>query len=117
MRYFRTSSADLYESVRLQLDAAWGHPNAATGTVTCIAPAAMAPRDREGRIVLAVRDEFATWEPASTVLPQLLAGGLVDEITAAQYAAGTYPEQPERTSPQPSPSDFNVVPGWPVRLR
>ena len=86
MRYFRTTSDELYEGIRLQLDTAWGLPNA-LGTVTCIAPAANAPRDSEGRIVLAVDDEFATWPPADTVLPQLLQGGQVVEITADDYLA------------------------------
>jgi hypothetical protein len=85
MKYFRTADAELYESIRLQLDAAWGHPNPVTKTETCFDPAAVAPRDAAGRILLAVHDEFATWEPASTVLPQLLASGAVEEINASQY--------------------------------
>jgi hypothetical protein len=32
-----------------------------------------------------VREEFATWEPAATLLPQLLASGAVEEIDAAAY--------------------------------
>jgi hypothetical protein len=80
-RYFRTADADLYEQVRLGLDAAWGHQP----PTTCIAPATVAPRDEDGRILLAVREEFATWEPASTLLPQLLASGAVEEIDAADY--------------------------------
>jgi hypothetical protein len=86
MRFFRTPSDELYEGIRLQLDAAWGHPSP-NGTITCIEPAATAPRDSEGRIVLAVHDEFATWEPAASMLPGLIAQGLVEEITEAQYQA------------------------------
>jgi len=86
MRYFRTDSDALYEGIRQQLDASWGLPND-LGTVTCIQPAASAPRDSEGRIVLAVDDEFATWPPASDLLPQLIQGGMVAEITAGEYAA------------------------------
>jgi len=85
MRFFRTADADLYESIRLQLDAAWGHPTPDGQTLTCIAPAAVAPRDEDGRILLAVREEFATWEPAATLLPQLLASGAVEEIGRAEY--------------------------------
>jgi hypothetical protein len=85
MRYFRTSDASLYESIRLQLDAAWGHPTPDGRTITCIDPAAVAPRDAAGRVLLAVRDEFATWEPAASLLPQLLASGAVEEIDAGQY--------------------------------
>jgi len=93
MRYFRTASDALYEGIRSQLDAAWGLPND-KGTVTCIAPAADAPRDSDGRIVLAVDDEFATWPPADTVLPQLLQGEQVVEITAEEYAAAVAGDGP-----------------------
>jgi len=85
MKYFRTADADLYESIRLQLDAAWGHPTPDGQTVTCFDPAAVAPRDAAGRLLLAVNDEFTTWEPAATLLPQLLASGAVEEIDAAEY--------------------------------
>lgn len=87
-RYFRTSDAALYESIRLQLDAAWGHPTPDGQTITCIDPAAVAPRDSEGRILLAVQPSFVAYEPAATLLPQLLASGAVDEITAAEYQSG-----------------------------
>jgi hypothetical protein len=82
-RFFRTADADLYESVRMQLDAAWGHPSG--GTVTCIDPAAVAPRDADGRIVLAVDSSFTEFPAAAAVLPGLLASGAVEEITAAEY--------------------------------
>jgi hypothetical protein len=85
MRFFRTDSEQLYEQTRATLDAAWGHPKPAT--VTCIDPAAVAPRDEAGRILLAVQDEFCTWEPASTLLPGLLDSGAVEEITRGEYFA------------------------------
>jgi hypothetical protein len=85
MKYFRTADASLYESIRLQLDAAWGHPTPDGKTVTCFDPAAVAPRDAAGRLLLAVNDEFVTWEPAATLLPQLLASGAVEEIDKAAY--------------------------------
>jgi hypothetical protein len=85
MRFFRTADVGLYESIRLQLDAAWGHPTPDGQTVTCFDPAALAPRDAAGRLLLAVKNEFATWEPAATLLPQLLASGAVEEIAAADY--------------------------------
>jgi hypothetical protein len=84
-RFFRTADAVLYDAVRLHLDAAWGHPN--SQTVTCIVPASDAPQDDYGRILLAVRDEFASWEPAATLLPQLLSSGQAEEITAYEYQA------------------------------
>jgi hypothetical protein len=85
MRFLRTADAALYESIRLQLDAAWGHPTPDGRTVTCFDPAAVAPRDTLGRLLLAVNEEFTTWEPAATLLPQLLASGAAEEITEAQY--------------------------------
>jgi hypothetical protein len=93
MRCFRTADESLYESIRLQLDAAWGHPTPDGRTVTCFDPAAVAPRDAAGRLLLAVHDEFATWEPAATLLPQLLASGAVEEITQAEYKAAL-PQMP-----------------------
>jgi hypothetical protein len=86
-RYFRTSDADLYESIRLQLDAAWGHPTPDGKTRTCIDFASVAPRDSQGRIVLAVRDEFCEYSVAVDLLPQLLASGAVEEISEAAYRA------------------------------
>lgn len=85
MRFFRTADESLYESIRLQLDAAWGNPNPQTRTVTCFDPAAVAPRDKQGRLLLAVHDEFTAVEPAATLLPQILASGAVEEITADEY--------------------------------
>lgn len=83
MRYFRTADAGLYESIRLQLDAAWGHPNA--DTMTCIDPVAVAPRDGQGRVLLAVNDEFCAYEDVAVVLPGLIASGSVEEIDEAAY--------------------------------
>jgi hypothetical protein len=87
MIYLRTADAELYETVRLQLDAAWGHPTPDGRTITCIDPAVVAPRDTEGRIVLAVRDEFTAYEPAASMLPTLLASGAVEHISEAEYSA------------------------------
>jgi|694.fasta_scaffold66248_2 hypothetical protein len=113
MRCFRTSSDEVYEQARLALDAAWGHPNSATKTVTCIDPVGVATRDVQGRIMLAVQDAFCQYTVVSELLPQLLASGAVEEITEADYMAAL-PQAPE---PLPEPSNFNVVPGWPVRVR
>lgn len=84
-RYFRTADTDLYEQVRLGLDAAWGHPSG--GTVTCIDPAAVAPRDAQGRILLAVKPEFTEFSAAAAIMPDLLASGQVVEISEAEYQA------------------------------
>jgi hypothetical protein len=85
MRYLRSADA-VYEQARLSLDAAWGLPNDA-GTVTCIEPAATAPRDAQGRIVLAVDDSFCAYTVAVDLLPQLLASGAVEEIDREAYMA------------------------------
>jgi hypothetical protein len=88
MRYFRCLAGDAaYEQVRASLDAAWGHPTPSGLTVTCIEPAATAPRDGQGRIVLAVNDEFAEFQAAAAVLPDLLGSGAVQEISESTYAA------------------------------
>jgi hypothetical protein len=91
MRFFRTENDAVYEQTRMGLDAAWGLPNDRL-TVTCIAPAATAPRDAQGRIVLAVEEEWCQWSPADEILPQLLADGLVVEISRADYDAAIYAE-------------------------
>ena len=85
MRFFRTADAALYESIRLQLDAAWGHPTTDGRTVTCFDPVAVAPRDSSGRVLLAVNDEFCTYDAVAAVLPGLIASGAVEEIDAAAY--------------------------------
>lgn len=85
MRFFRATAA-VYEQARATLDAAWGLPND-RGTVTCIEPAATAPRDEQGRVLLAVADEFCSYSVAAELLPQLLASGAVEEIDQATYTA------------------------------
>jgi hypothetical protein len=90
MRYFRTPSDDVYEQARATLDAAWSH----VPPTTCIEPAATAPRDSQGSIVLAVNDEFCTYSVAVEVLPQLLAGGHVEETTEAEYRAAVESPSP-----------------------
>jgi hypothetical protein len=92
MRFF-SSSAAVYEQVRASLDAAWGLPNG-LGTATCIEPADTAPRDGQGRVVLAVHNSFCEFPAVAEVLPQLLASGAVDEITAADYQAAVGPVEP-----------------------
>lgn len=84
-RFFRASAAT-YESVRSQLDAAWGLPND-KGTHTCAEPAATAPHDAQGRVLLAVRPKFCEFEAVAAVLPLLLSSGSVQEITEAEYWA------------------------------
>ena len=82
-RYFRTASDEVYEQARAALDAAWS----IEPPQTCIEPAATAPRDAEGRILLAVDKEFCAYPAAAEMLPTLLTTGAVDEITEAAYWA------------------------------
>jgi hypothetical protein len=90
MRYFRSSDAVL-EQVRLSLDAAWGLP--ANGQITTLLPAADSPHDPQGRVLLAVRNEFCEYEAVAAMLPQLLAAGVVEEISEAEYMASLPPPQ------------------------
>lgn len=86
MRYFCCLAGDeIYEQVRLELDAAWGHPNDNTKTETCIDPASVAPRDAQRRILLATSDQFCKYQASSMMLLQLLASGAVEEIDADTY--------------------------------
>lgn len=85
MRFFRTSDENLYESVRLQLDAAWGHPDQMTAT--CFDPLPVAARDAQGRVLLGVNDEFCGYSVAVEMLPQLLSLGLIEEISKDEYQA------------------------------
>lgn len=90
MRYFRSTAA-VYEQARAALDTAWGLPNG-TGTATCIEPAATAPRDAQGRVLLAVDDSFCAYTVAVDLLPQLLASGVVAEIDRETYMAAVSAE-------------------------
>lgn len=80
---FRITDDTLYEQVRLGLDAAWGHEP----PTTCVDPAAVAPRDTDGNILLAVRSEFVAFDAVAEMLPGLLGSGVVQEITEAEYWA------------------------------
>jgi hypothetical protein len=82
-RYFRTGSDEVYEQTRAALDAAWG----IEAPQTCIEPAATAPRAADGRILLAVDEEFCGYAAAAEMLPALLAGGFVEEIDETTYWA------------------------------
>jgi hypothetical protein len=84
MRYFREETNGIYEQVRNVLDEAWNLPDD-KGTETCMRPAASAHRDPQGRIVVALKDFFCDWEPAVSMLPQLLGSGDVSEITESDY--------------------------------
>lgn len=98
MRFFEIPSDQNYESLRLQLDAAWGHPKA--GAETCVSPAANAPRNQAGHILLAVHPEFCEYPAVYSMLPSLLESGVVVEIMSEQYFASPDADD-ENESPSP----------------
>jgi hypothetical protein len=83
-RFFR-SSPEVYESMRMQLDAALGYPDGVTETVW--EPVASAVRDSQGRCLLAVHAASCERPAVAAVLPGLLAAGQVEEIDRATYMA------------------------------
>lgn len=91
-RYFR-SSAQVYEAMRLQLDAAFGYPDEHTQTVW--SPVEQAVRDATGRCLLAVRAESCERPAVAAVLPGLIASGAVEEIDAETYQAALRPDPAE----------------------
>lgn len=85
MRYFRATLA-VYASICAQLDAAYGYPNADTKTERTLPLAADLPADSEGRVYLAVAQEYCDYILPGQMLPELLASGAVEEVDAAVYA-------------------------------
>jgi len=86
MRYFRSTPA-VYADICAQLDAAYGYPNEATKTLRTLPLVADLPSDGQGRVYLAISAAYCDYNLPSELLPQLIAAGLVEEITAAQYAS------------------------------
>jgi hypothetical protein len=86
VRYFRSTPA-VYGSICSQLDAAYGYPNAETKTERALPLAAELPTDAQGRVYLAISAEYCDYVLPSEMLPQLLASGAVEEVTAAVYEA------------------------------
>lgn len=84
MRYFRATE-DTYEQIRMALDHAWGLPDQATATATCLPPAEQATKDTEGRRLVAVPEAFCAFSVAVDLLPGLLASGAVEEIDRDAY--------------------------------
>jgi hypothetical protein len=85
MRCFRAAPA-VYADICGQLDAAYGYPNQATKTLGTLPLASDLPSDGQGRVYLAVSAAYCDYNLPSELLPQLIAAGLVEEITAEQYA-------------------------------
>lgn len=86
MRYFRSTAA-VYASICAQLDAAYGYPNAETKTERALPLASDLPTDGQGRVYLAISQEYCDYILPSEMLPGLLASGAVEEIDAATYTA------------------------------
>lgn len=86
MRYFRAQPS-VYATVCTQLDAAYGYPNAATKTERTLPLSADLPSDKQGRVYLAISGEYCEFILPGQMLPDLLASGAVEEITASQYVA------------------------------
>ena len=86
MRYFRSTPA-VYRQVALQLDAAYGYPNAETKTLRTLPLVEDAPSDSQGRAYLAVTREYCDYDLPSQILPELIASGAVEEITEAEFRA------------------------------
>lgn len=86
MRYFRSTPA-VYSGICSQLDAAYGYPNAETKTLRTLPLASDLPSDAQGRVYLAVSNEYCEYVLPSQLLPQLLASGAVEEVSEAQYKA------------------------------
>lgn len=83
-RFFK-ATPEVYESLRAEIDAAWGYPTA--HTETSIPPAAEQQKAADGDCIMGVKVEWTGWEPVATLLPQMLAVGAVEEITEAEYWA------------------------------
>jgi len=82
---FFAAQEDIYEMVRTTLDSAWSLPND-KGTYTCMRPVSdNPPRDSQGRVMVCVQSDWCQWEPAPEMLSQLLASGMIHEITEAVY--------------------------------
>jgi hypothetical protein len=45
------------------------------------------PADDQGRVYLAISAEYCEYDLPSRMLPQLISGGAIEEITEAEYRA------------------------------
>jgi hypothetical protein len=81
-RFFR-AQPEVYEAMRSQLDAAFGHPR--TGTETAFQPVSMAPKDASGLAYLGVWDFFCEWPQVASLLQAAMDAGVVAEIDEATF--------------------------------
>lgn len=83
-RFFKASPA-VYESLRAQIDAAWGYPEPLTET--SIPPTGEQWKHADGDCMMGVRVEWLEWEPVASMIPQAIQAGLVTEISSEEYWA------------------------------
>ena len=86
MRYFRSTPA-VYADICAQLDVAYGYPNTETKTQRSLPITADLPADGQYRVYLMISAAYCEYNLPSELLPQLIAAGMVEEISAEQYAA------------------------------
>lgn len=86
MKYFRYMPA-VYATICDQLDEAYGYPDLETKTQRTLPLVADLAADGKGHVYLAVSSKYWNSTLPSQMLPDLLASGAVDEITAMQYEA------------------------------
>lgn len=86
VRYFRCS-LEVYGVVCQSLDSAYGYPNAQTKTLRSLPPSDEIPSDAQGRVYLAVSQDYCEYVLPSQMIPQLLESGAADEIAAGEYEA------------------------------
>lgn len=85
MRYFRATPA-IYGEICVSMDIAYGYPNADTKTERAMPLVEHLPSSG-GKVYLTVTEEFCNHPAPAAMLPDLLQGGYVEEITAEQYQA------------------------------
>jgi hypothetical protein len=85
-RYFRSTSA-VYASIGEQLDQAYGYPRPETLTDRTLPPVDSLPTDDQGRVYLAVSAAYCDYVLPGQLLPDLIAAGHVEELSAAEFHA------------------------------
>lgn len=90
-RYFQATAAK-YEAMRRALDDALGFPSESGSTA--ITPAATAPKDASGKVLVAIAELLHQLPKVAAVLAAEVSGGNVTEITADDYRASVAYDMP-----------------------
>jgi hypothetical protein len=90
-RFLKAAPA-VYESLRAQIDSAWGFPT--LHTQTSMPPAADQNKHADGDCIMAVRVSWLAWEPVATLIPQAIEDGLIAEMSEAEYWASVAKPEP-----------------------